>query len=168
MQDTWVRSLGWKAPLEEGMAAHSSIHAWRMPWTEDPGKLQSIGSQRAGHGWATELNKSEADVFLELSCFFDDPMDIGNLISGSSAFSKSSFNIWNFMVHVLLKNGLENFEYYFDSMWNEFNCATVWAFFGIALVWDENENWSFPILWPLLSFLNFLVNLVQHFHSIFF
>ena len=58
------------------------------------------------------VNRAEADVFLELSCFFDDPTDVGNLISGSSAFSKSSLNIWKFTVHVLLKPGLENFEHY--------------------------------------------------------
>ena len=62
------------------------------------------------------VNKAEIDAFLELSCFFDDPEDVGNLISGSSAFSKTSLNIWKFMVHVLLKAGLENFEYYFTSM----------------------------------------------------
>ena len=100
------------------------------------------------------VNKAE-DVFLEHSCFFDDPMDVGNLISGSSAFSKSSVNIWKFMVHVLLKPGLENFEHYFTSVWDECNCAIVWAFFGIAFLWDWNENWPFPVLWPLLSFLNF-------------
>ena len=59
------------------------------------------------------VNKAEVDVFLELSCFFDDPMDVGNLISGSSAFSKSRLNTWKFMVHLLLKLGLENFEHYF-------------------------------------------------------
>ena len=59
------------------------------------------------------VNKAERDVFLELSCFFYDPMDVGNLISGSFAFSKSSLNIWNFTVQVLLKPGLENFEHYF-------------------------------------------------------
>ena len=58
------------------------------------------------------VNKAEVDIFLELSCLFDDPVDVGNLISGSSAFSKSSLNIWNFMVHVLLKPGLENFEHH--------------------------------------------------------
>ena len=58
------------------------------------------------------VNKAEIDIFLELSCFFDDPVDVGNLISGSSAFSKTSLNIWKFMVHVLLKSGLENFEHY--------------------------------------------------------
>ena len=62
------------------------------------------------------VNKAEVDVFLELSCFFDDPTDVGHLISGSSAFSKSSLNIWKFTVHVLLKPGLENFERYFASM----------------------------------------------------
>ena len=62
------------------------------------------------------VNKAEVDVFLELSCFIDDPMDVGNLVSGSSAFSKSSLNIWKFSVHVLLKPGLENFEHYFGSV----------------------------------------------------
>ena len=62
------------------------------------------------------VNKAEVDVFLKLSSFFDDPTDIGNLISGSSAFSKTSLNIWNFMVHILLKPDLENFEHYFTSV----------------------------------------------------
>ena len=118
------------------------------------------------------VNKAEVDVFLELSCFFNDPADFGNLISGSSAFSKSSLNIWKFIVHVLLKPGLENFEHYFASMWDECNCAVVWAFFGIAFLgiaflWNWNENYPFPVLW-LLSFLNLLAYWVQHFHSIIF
>ena len=62
------------------------------------------------------VNKAELDVFLELSCFFYDPADVGNLISGSSAFSKTSLNIWKFMIHVLLKPGLENFEHSFTSV----------------------------------------------------
>ena len=62
------------------------------------------------------VNKAEIDVFLELSCFFDDPADVGNLISGSSAFPKTSLNIWKFTVHILLKPGLEKFEHYFTSM----------------------------------------------------
>ena len=86
---------------------------------------------------------NEADVFLEFSCFLDDPTDVGNLISGSSAFSKSSLNIWNFSVHVLLKPRLENFEHYPTSVWDECNCAVVWAFFGIAFLRDWNENWLF-------------------------
>ena len=71
------------------------------------------------------VNKAEVDVFLEFSCFLYDSTDVGNLISGSSAFSKSSLNIWKFMVHVLLKPGLENFEHYFTSMWDECNCVVV-------------------------------------------
>ena len=114
------------------------------------------------------VNKAEIDVFLELSCFFDEPMDVGNLVSGSSAFSKISLNIWKFSVHILLKPGLENFEHYFTSVSDECNCAVVWAFFGIALLWDWNENWPFLVLWPLVSFPNLLAYWVQHFHSIIF
>ena len=102
------------------------------------------------------VNKIEIDVFLELSSFFHDPADVGNLISGYSAFSKSSLNIWKFTVHVLLKLGLESFEHYFASMWDECNCSIVWAFFGIAFLWDWNENWPFLVLWPLLSFPDLL------------
>ena len=93
------------------------------------------------------VNKAEADVFLELTCFFDDPADVGNLISGSSAFSKTSLNIWKFTVYVLLKPGLENFEHYFASMWDERNGVVVWTFFSIAFLWDWNENWLFLVLW---------------------
>ena len=109
------------------------------------------------------VNKAKVDVFLELSCFFDDLMDVGNLISGSSAFSKSSLNIWNFMVHVLLKPGLENFEHYFASIWDECSCAVVWTFFGIVFFWEWNENWPFPGLFP-----DFQAYWVQHFYSIIF
>ena len=98
------------------------------------------------------VNKAEVDVFLEFPCFYYDPKDAGSLISGSSAFFKSSLYIWKFSVHVLLKPALENFKHYFDILWDECNCAVVWAFFGIAFLWDWNENWPFPVLWPLLSF----------------
>jgi len=101
------------------------------------------------------VNKAEIDVFLELSSFYYDPADVGNLISGSSVFSKTSLNIWKFTVHVLLKPGFENFEHYFTSVWDESNRVVVWAFFGIAFLWDWNENWPFPVLWPLLSFPKF-------------
>ena len=114
------------------------------------------------------VNKAEVDIFLELSYFFDDPVDVGNLISGSSSFSKSSLNIWKFTVHVLLKPGLENFEHYFASIWDACNCVVVWAFVGIAFLWDWEDNWPFPILWPLLSFPNLLAYWVQHFHGIIF
>ena len=73
-------------------------------------------------------------------------MDVGNLISGSSALSKSSLNIWKFTVHVLWKPRLENFEHYFSTVWDEGNCMIVWAFFGIAFLWDWNENWPLQVL----------------------
>ena len=71
------------------------------------------------------VNEAEVDAFLEFSYFFYEPTDIGNLISGSSAFSKSIVNIWKFSVHVLLKPSLENFEHYFAIMWDEHNCVVV-------------------------------------------
>ena len=101
--------------------------------------------------------EAEVCVFLELSCFFDDSADVGNLLSGSSAFSKSSLNIWKFTVHILLKPSLENFEHYFDSMWNECNCAIVWTFFRIAfgigvkteLFQSCGHCWIFQICWHI-------------------
>jgi len=114
------------------------------------------------------VSKAEIDVFLELSCIFHVPEDVGNLISGFSAFSKTSLNIWMCTVHVLLKPGLENFEHYFTCLWDECNCVVVWAFFGIAFLLDWNDNWTFKVLWPLLSFPNLLPYWVQHFHSIIF
>ena len=114
------------------------------------------------------VNKAEIGVFLELTCLFNDLAYVGNLISGSSAFSKTSLNIWKFTVHVLLKPGLENFEHYFTSVWDGYNCAVLWSFFGIAFLWDWNENWHFPVLWPLLNLPNLLAHWVQHFHSIIF
>ena len=114
------------------------------------------------------VNKAEVDLFLELSCFSNDPSDVGNLISGSSAFPKSSLNIWKFTVHILLQLGLENFEHYFGSMWDECNCAIGLTFFSIAFLWYWNENWPFPVLWPLVTFPNLLAYWVQHFHSIIF
>ena len=71
------------------------------------------------------VNKAEIDIFLEFSCFFHDPADVGNLISGSSALSKTSLNIWKFPVHVQLKPDLENIEHYFANVWDECNCGVV-------------------------------------------
>ena len=71
------------------------------------------------------VNEAEVDVFLELSCFFDDPVDVGNLISGSSVFSNTSLNFWKFMVHILLKPGLENFKHHFTSELDECDCVVV-------------------------------------------
>ena len=103
------------------------------------------------------VNKAEVDVFLGLSSFFDDPVDVGNLISGSSAFSKIILNIWKFTVHILLKPGLENFEL-FDSMWDERNCGSLnillaLPYFGIWMKTDLFQScghcWVFQICWHI-------------------
>ena len=114
-----------------------------------------IGRQVLYHSatWEAQRQRNQRSNYY-------DPMNVGYLISGSSAFSKSSLNIWDFSVHVLLKPSLENVEPYFASIWN---CAVVWTFFGTALFWDWNENWSFAVLWTLLSFPNLLAYWVQHF-----
>ena len=93
---------------------------------------------------------------MKFPCFFYDPAHVGNLISGSSPFSKSTLYIWKFLVHILLKPNLKDFKHNLASMWNECNYTIVWTFSGISLLWDWNENGPFPILWPLLSFPNFL------------
>ena len=151
MREIWVRSLGCEDPLEKEIATHSSTLAWKIPWTEEPGRLQTKGSQRVRHDWAawflrrqvrwsgipislrffqfvvihtvkgfSVVNEAEMEVFLEFSCFFYDLVDVDNMIYCSSAFSKSSLNIWKLTVHILLKPSLEDFEHYFASMWNEY------------------------------------------------
>ena len=188
----WLRSLGWEDPLEKEMETHSSILAWRIPWTEEPGGLQSVGSQRVWHDWSdwagsrqackvvwyshllnnfpqfvvihtikdfSLVNKAKLEAFLELSCFFSDPMGV--------AFSKSSLNIWKFSVHILLKPHLKNFEHYFASVWDEYICAVAWTFFGIAFFeigMKTNLFQSCGHCW----FPNLLEYWVQHFHSIIF
>ena len=114
------------------------------------------------------VNKTEVDIFLELSCFINDPMDVGNLNPGSSAFSKSILNLWKSTVHITVEAWLGEFWHYFASRWDEWNCAVALAFFGIAFLWDWNETWHFPVLWSLLSFPNLLTYWVQHFHRIIF
>ena len=103
------------------------------------------------------VNKTEIDVFWNSLAFLmiQQMLAIWSLVP----LPKTSLNIWKFMVHVLLKPGLENFEHYFASVWDEYNCVIVWTLFGIAFLWDWNENWPFPVLWPLLSFLNLLMYL---------
>ena len=125
------------------------------------------------------VNKAEVDVFLELSWFFDDPVDVCNLISGSSPFSKSSLNIWKFTVHVLLKTGLENFEHYFASVWDECSCVVVerslaLPFFGIGMKTDLFQScghcWLFQIRWHIecstftASFLGFEIAQLEFHH----
>ena len=99
------------------------------------------------------VNKAEVDVFLEFSSFFYDPKDVGNVMSGSFAHSKSSLNIGKFSVHRLLKSSLENFEHYFASVWDECNCLLVWTFFGTGMKTDLFQSsghcWVFQICWHI-------------------
>ena len=98
------------------------------------------------------VNNAEVDVFLKLSCFFYDPVDVGNLISGSSAFSKPSLNIWNLTVHVLLKPGLENFEHYFaGSVSKEFACDAGDLGFIPGLGRSPGEGKGYPLLYSGLE-----------------
>ena len=92
------------------------------------------------------INKAEVDVFLELSCFFDDPADDGNLISGSSAFSRPTFYIQKFLIQVLLKPTLKDFD------WNEYSCVVLWTFFDIVFLWD----WKEPDLFQFCGYWWFL------------
>ena len=132
------------------MATHSSVLAWSIPGTGEPGGLLSMGSHRVGHDWSNLAAAAAAaacpvltvaswpwlDVFVEFLCFFCDTVDVGNLISGSSAFSKPSFYIWKFSGNLLLKPGLKDFEHYLANVWNEHSCRVVWPFFGTVLLWD--------------------------------
>ena len=97
------------------------------------------------------VNETEY-VFLEFPCFLHDPMNVGNLISGSSSFTKYSLRIYKLLVHVLLKPSLKDFQHILASMWNEHNRMVVWTFFGIARLWHWNENWCLPVLWTLCIF----------------
>ena len=96
------------------------------------------------------VSEVEVDIYLELSCFSRWPNRYWQFDSGSSTFSKSKVYIWKVSVHLPLKPCLEDFEHYNASTWNEFNCVVIWTTFGIAFLWDWNENWPFPVLWPLL------------------
>ena len=97
----------------QGQGSLMGCRLWGHTESDTTERLHSLTHTVKGFG---VVNKAEVDVFLELSCFFDDPEDVGNLISGSSAFFKTSLNIWKFVVHILLKPGLENLEHYFTSM----------------------------------------------------
>ena len=105
------------------------------------------------------VNEAEVDVFLEFSCFLYGLTNVGNLIF---AFSKPSMYIWKFSVHMVLKPSLKDFEHNLASMWNESNYMVVWTFFGIALLWEWNESWPFPVSWPLLSFPKWKKVLLSH------
>ena len=101
------------------------------------------------------VNETEVDVFLEFPCFPYDPASVGN--SGSSAFSKPSLNIWNFLVHIMLKPSLQDFKHDLTTMGDETNCPMVSMFFGTILLGNWDEDGPFPILWPLLGFPDLLM-----------
>ena len=115
------------------------------------------------------VNKAEIDVFWNSLAFsmIQRVLAIWSLIS-LTFLNPAWTSIWKFRVHVLLKPGLENFEHYFATVWDECHCVVVWTLFGIAFLWDWNESWPFPDLWPQLSFPNLLSYLEQGFHSIIF
>ena len=178
--DPWVGKIPWRRErLHTPVFWPGEFHGLYSPWghkesdmTEQLSlSLSKIFSQfvviHTVNGFIIG-HEAEVDVFLEFLCFLCDPMNVGNLISGSSAFSKSSLSTWKFSVHILPEPSLKDFEYNLTSMWNECNCMIVWTFFDTSLLWDWNENRLFPVLWPLLSFPNLLIYWVQHFHSIVF
>ena len=111
------------------------------------------------------VNEAEVDVFLEFLWFFNELMKVDNLTSGFYAFSKAILYIWKFSVHILLKLSLKDFEHFLASICS---CMVVWTFFGIALLWDWNENSAFIVLWTLLNLANLLPYWEQHFNSIIF
>ena len=147
-----------KSAVSDSLQPHGHCYS---PWNS-LGQNSGVGSPSLFQG-----NEIEVNAFPEFPCFLYDPTDVSNLISGSSAFSRSSLYIWKFLVHVL-KPSLKDFEHYLASLWNEHSCTVVWTFFGIALLWKWTEIWPFPVLWPLLSFPDLLAYWLQHFHSIIF
>ena len=103
---------------------------------------------------------NKADVFMELSCFFYDPMDVENLITGPSAISKSSLNIWKVSVHVLLKTSMEDFQYDLANMWNECNCVAVWlalAFFGFGMKTDLSQSCGHSLVLQICLYIEFSI-----------
>ena len=112
------------------------------------------------------VDETEIVVFLKFSCFLYNPVNVGNLISSPSSFSKPSLEIWNFLVHIMLKPSLQDFKHDLTTMGDETNCPMVSMFFGTILLGNWDEDGPFPILWPLLCFPNLLAYGVQHFHSI--
>ena len=118
--------------------------------------------------WKTLALPMKKMFFGNTLVFLYDPTNVGNLISGSSGFTKFSLKIRKFSVHVWLKPSLKDFEHYLAGMWDEYNCVAVPTIFGIALLWDWNENWTFPVLWTLLNFPNVLAYWVQYFNGIIF
>ena len=112
-------------------------------------------------GFST-VNETEVDAFLDFRCLPYDPVNVGNLISGSSAFSKPNMDIWKFSVHIMLKPGMQDFKHDLTSLGDECNCLMVRTFFSTTLLGKQNEDWPFPVLWPLLGLPDLLTYWMQH------
>ena len=108
------------------------------------------------------VNETEVDVFLEFPCFLYDPVNVGDLISASSSFCKPSWDIWKFLVHIMLKPSMQDFKHDLTSMGDECNCPMVSTFFSAALLGNWDEGWPFPVLWPLLGLPDLLTYWMQN------
>ena len=97
------------------------------------------------------VDEREIDVFLKFSCFLYNPVNVGNLISSSSFFSKPILDTWNFLVHIMLKPSMQDFNHNLSSMGDECSCLIISTLFGTTLSGDWDEDWPFPVLWPLLG-----------------
>ena len=97
------------------------------------------------------VEQTEIDVFREFPCFLYDPVNAGNLISGSFAFSKPSLHVWKFLVHVMVKPSMQDLKHDLTSMGDEYSCPMVSTFFSTTLLGDWDEDWPFPVPWPLLG-----------------
>ena len=137
----------------------------QVRWSGIPISLRIFHSSLWSTGSKAFTKSMKQIIFWNSLSFFYDLTDVGNLISGYSVSSKPSLYIWKSLVHVLMKPSLKDFEHNLASMWDEHNCTVAWTYFGIALLWDWNENWLSPVLWPVLSFPNLLTYWVQHFNS---
>ena len=112
------------------------------------------------------VSEAAVDVFVEFPCFLYDPVDVAIWPLVPLPFLNPAWTSWSSRFMYCSKSSLKDFEHYLASMWNECSCAVVWTFFGFAVLWDWNENWPFPVLWPLLSFPNVLAYWVEHVNSI--
>jgi len=108
------------------------------------------------------VNATEVDVFLEFPCFLYDPANVGDLISTSSSFYKSSWDIWKFLVHIMLKPSMQAFKHDLTSMGDECNCPMVSTFFSATILGNWDEDWHFPVLWPLLGLPDLLTYWMQN------
>ena len=126
----------------------------QVSWSGIPFSLRAFHSLL----WSTQskafsiISETEVDVFLEFPCFLYDPMNVGNLISGSSFFSKPSLDIWKFLVCIMLKPSIQDFKHDLTSMGDKCNRPMVGTFFSTTLPGNWDKDWPFPVLWPLLVF----------------